>query len=309
MFSLLWILTLLVMSSVCLDYALGVVADHLTPQFIDQVIGPYGLLATKARILVTNGISFLKHFDQVVYIRRGIILESGSYESLVSNDQTELYKLMYVHMICLSFNGSFRFFYSKGHGTLNSSSGVSTPFTGGGDSSTPASDTAHSSSQSLTSETLDTLTEKLQRKRSFGKATLADALPTRTPSPSGPSKEHTEQGRVKKDVYIQYVEAASKIGFAIFVVSVMIAQLVSLAANNTLRAWGEHNREAGSNAGVGKYLLGYGLFSLSSTLLGAFSAIVIWVFCSIRSAKRLHDSVSLALCFCSGTLWYFDELT
>lgn len=75
----------------------------------------------------------------------------------------------------------------------------------------------------------------------------------------------------------------------------MIAQIVSVAANNTLRAWGEHNREEGSNAGVGKFLLGYGLFSLSSTVLGAFAAIVIWVFCSIRSAKKLHDSVGSLL--------------
>ncbi|KAJ3484887.1 hypothetical protein NLI96_g5332 [Meripilus lineatus] len=260
---------------VILDDVLAAVDSHVARHVFDQVIGPFGILATKARILVTNSIAFVKHFDQVVYIRRGIILESGSYESLVSNDQTELYKLI------------------KGHGTLNSSSGVSTPFTGGGDSSTPASDTARSSSQSLTSEKLDTVTEKLQRKRSFGKATLASLPSSR--SSSGQTKEHSEQGRVKKDVYIQYVEAASKIGFAIFLLATMIAQIVSVAANNTLRAWGEHNREEGSNAGVGKFLLGYGLFSLSSTVLGAFAAIVIWVFCSIRSAKKLHDSMLFAV--------------
>lgn len=92
-------------------------------------------------------------------------------------------------------------------------------------------------------------------------------------------------------MYLQYVEAASKIGFALFVLATVLSQLVSVAANNTLRAWGEHNREVGSNRGIGKYLLGYGLFSLSSTLLGAAAAILIWVFCSIRSARRLHDSV------------------
>lgn len=60
----------------------------------DQVIGPYGLLSTKARIVVTNSIAFLKQFDKIVYLRRGIILETGSYSELVNNNESELYRLM-----------------------------------------------------------------------------------------------------------------------------------------------------------------------------------------------------------------------
>lgn len=60
----------------------------------DNVIGPQGLLATKARILVTNSIAFVKQFDQLAFIRRGIILESGSYESLMANAEGEVAKLM-----------------------------------------------------------------------------------------------------------------------------------------------------------------------------------------------------------------------
>jgi ATP-binding cassette subfamily C (CFTR/MRP) protein 1 len=60
----------------------------------DHVIGPSGLLATKARILVTNGISFLTGCNSIVLIRRGIILESGSFETVMSNNQGEIQKLM-----------------------------------------------------------------------------------------------------------------------------------------------------------------------------------------------------------------------
>lgn len=60
----------------------------------DEVIGPYGLLATKARIVVTNSIAFLKYFDKLVYLRRGVILESGTYDELTTNTDTELHKLM-----------------------------------------------------------------------------------------------------------------------------------------------------------------------------------------------------------------------
>lgn len=71
-----------------------VILSLMISAYVDQVIGPYGLLATKARIVVTNSIAFLKHFDKLVYLRRGIILESGSYDELTGNTETELYKLM-----------------------------------------------------------------------------------------------------------------------------------------------------------------------------------------------------------------------
>ena len=71
----------------CWDYSSnGLLADH--------VIGPSGLLATKARILVTNSISFLTGCSNIILIRRGIILESGSSETVMSNNQGEIQKLM-----------------------------------------------------------------------------------------------------------------------------------------------------------------------------------------------------------------------
>ena len=61
---------------------------------IDNVIGPNGLLSTKARILVTNGVSFVKQFDSLAFIRHGIVLEHGSYQALATDPTKELYKLM-----------------------------------------------------------------------------------------------------------------------------------------------------------------------------------------------------------------------
>lgn len=99
------------MSSVILDDVLAAVDSHVARHvfgasecqcavpvsdwlFQDHVIGPYGLLASKGRILVTNSISFLKHFDKIVYLRRGLMIESGTYEELTTNSETQLYKLM-----------------------------------------------------------------------------------------------------------------------------------------------------------------------------------------------------------------------
>ena len=62
---------------------------------LDQVIGPRGILANKARILVTNSIAFLKQHDHLIFIRRGVVLESGTYDELIQREDGELSRLMY----------------------------------------------------------------------------------------------------------------------------------------------------------------------------------------------------------------------
>ncbi|KAG1891814.1 P-loop containing nucleoside triphosphate hydrolase protein, partial [Suillus fuscotomentosus] len=214
----------------------------------DHVIGPQGLLATKARVLVTNSISYLKYFDQLVYLRRGIILDSGSYDELMSNPDSEVRKLVHGH----ATSGS-----NSGTTTPGRSSGMSTPTTSEGDM------------QATLVGELESVSEKVSRRESFTKAVLAMPPKLRDASSDGITKEHSEQGRVKMEVYSQYLQAASKKGL-----------------------WGEHNREMGANAGLtDKYFLGYGLSNLMAICLGACAALLIWVFCSLRSSKHLHDSM------------------
>ena len=134
------------------------------------------------------------------------------------------------------------------------------------------------------------MNKALVRRKSYGRATLERA-PTGRATSDGPSKEHSEQGRVKREVYVKYIEAASRAGFIAFIVATVLQQVAALLGNNALRAWGNHNSEVGGNEGAGIYLLGYGLFSLGGTLLGGLGAILIWVLCSVRSAQKLHDGV------------------
>ena len=139
-------------------------------------------------------------------------------------------------------------------------------------------------------ESTDTVTEKLQRKGSFQKARIFGASSSDVRS-TGLKKEHQEQGSVKMDVYKQYIYAASKIGFILYLFATATQQAASVLASLTLRYWGEHNQQLGNNSGMFQYLLVYGLFSLSSSILGATSAIILWVYCTVRSARQLHDSV------------------
>lgn len=186
---------------------------------------------------------------------------------------------------------------SRGHGATGSSSGSSTPFITSG-SATPVEALFE---DNKTVDSNGSISEKLRRE-SFAKAVIAKPAKTRSEVDTGLSKEHSEKGQVKKQVYAEYIRAASKTGFVLFLLAIVGQQGVNVLANFALRNWGEHNRETGRNSDVFKYLLIYGVLSLSSTLLGGASSIIMWVLCSLRSARRLHDQVrSMLLRF--GATW------
>jgi ATP-binding cassette, subfamily C (CFTR/MRP), member 1 len=145
---------------------------------------------------------------------------------------------------------------------------------------------------SKAAEYVGAISEKLRHRGSFAKAIIETPVASRKLSSPGLSKEHLEQGRINIHVYKQYIVAASKAGFFFFLLTTILQQAASVFANLTLRSWGEHNRETGDNSGMLKYLIIYGLFSLFSTILGGVSAILMWVLCALRSARRLHDGVS-----------------
>ena len=90
-----WLLSMLTLRVIFTVSRHNSFRSYLSDEFlVDHVIGPSGLLATKARILITNSISFLTGCSNIVLIRRGIILESGSFETIMSNNQGEIQKLM-----------------------------------------------------------------------------------------------------------------------------------------------------------------------------------------------------------------------
>lgn len=152
------------------------------------------------------------------------------------------------------------------------------------------------SETSSTKEKEGSISEKITRKQSFGKAVLVDLPMLRPSEEGGMSKEHSEQGKVKRDVYTQYIQAASTAGFILFLFATVLQQASSVLGNVVLREWGEHNRSEGGNSGTGRYLLGYGMCSLASVALGGVSAVLMLLYVALRSARRLHDQVGCVAC-------------
>uniref|UniRef100_A0A672I7Q8 ATP-binding cassette, sub-family C (CFTR/MRP), member 2 n=1 Tax=Salarias fasciatus TaxID=181472 RepID=A0A672I7Q8_SALFA len=65
-----------------LDDPLSAVDAHVGKHLFENVIGPKGILQNKTRILVTHGVSFLPHVDEIVVLVDGVVSEVGSYSSL-----------------------------------------------------------------------------------------------------------------------------------------------------------------------------------------------------------------------------------
>jgi hypothetical protein len=168
-----------------------------------------------------------------------------------------------------------------------------TPFWNG-EGSTPSGGSSRGEEEgTLTAEKIDTIGEKLTRKKSFGRAVVAPVTSQTTKAASGGlSEEQSAQGRVKAHVYWRYVEAASKTGFALFVIFIILQQAMQIFGTFALKHWSEGNRESGENKSAVKFLWAYGLLSLSATILSCLGSILILVLCSLRSSKHLHDSVS-----------------
>ena len=145
----------------------------------------------------------------------------------------------------------------------------------------------------MTAEKIDTIREKLTRKKRFGRAVVAPVTSQNIKADSGGlSEEKSAQGRVKAHVYWRYVEAASKTGFVFFVIFIMLQQAMQIFGTFSLKHWSEGNREFGENKSAVKFLWAYGLLSLSATMLNCLGSILILVLCSLRSSKHLLDAVS-----------------
>lgn len=230
-------------------------------------------------------------------------MEHGTYQEILVDENKELHKLMCdVSRLC-------QFFYLKyshastGHTQLLTS-GTSTP-RGDDETLVPTPSSEQDTTFDVPNSVQGSL-DKLPRKRSYGKASLAEiGNMLRAPTQPTGTKEHTEHGRVKITVYTEYIKAASIMGFMFFLVCTIVQQASQVLANVTLKQWGEHNQRMGDNSGMSTYLLLYGLCSTGTILSSLAGTILLFVFCSLRSAKYLHNSVSPRFCSPSALLIAF----
>ena len=189
-----------------LDDPLSAVDAHVAAHLFNRVIGPEGLLKDKARLLCTNAIPFCSQADQLLFLRKGVVLERSTYEDAMQGD-TELSRLL------IEFGKSSE---EGGSDSEGDTAVDDTPVVVGD----AADEKAEEPKQDEAALNAEDLAVKLKIAESRALTRRAQPIPAdeqkrdtlRQLKRSSRPKENREQGSVKWSVYKDYIKANGYVG-------------------------------------------------------------------------------------------------
>ncbi|KAI5365489.1 putative AAA+ ATPase domain, ABC transporter type 1, transmembrane domain-containing protein [Septoria linicola] len=282
-----------------LDDVLSAVDQHVGRHIIDNVLGAQGLLASKTRILGTNAIPVLMEAHFIALLKDGKIIERGTYQQLMAmkGEVAQLIK-------------------TSSSDTDNDSraSGVESPYS---ESTVYEPDTPEDPEE--TAEAEDGLTQMAPIRpggngpmsaRKNSNLTLRRASTASFRGPRGKmndeeenkgnaktkqSKEFSEQGKVKWDVYKEYAKNSNLIAVTIYMFTLIGAKTAEIGGSVWLKQWSEANDKSGGNPNVTFYILVYFAFGIGSAVLVVLQTLILWIFCSIEASRKLHASMAHAI--------------
>ncbi|KAM4032250.1 ATP-binding cassette sub-family C member 2 [Anomaloglossus baeobatrachus] len=209
-----------------LDDPLSAVDAHVGKHIFEKVVGPSGLLNKKTRVLVTHGVSFLKHTDEIVVIVNGSVTETGSYKTLLAN------------------NGAFAEFlrtYAKQDHAKDSEPTVLLHANEEDDGEDPVEQGAEAAEDIVTT-TLKRENSLHKRKLSSMNGTLRKSLKEVTKEKGADEKttakgqqliekETVETGKVKFSLYMKYLQAIGW-GYSVSILLTFILQNAAFVGQN-----------------------------------------------------------------------------
>ena len=273
------------------DDVLSAVDQHVGRQLIDKVLGPKGLLASKTRILATNSIPILIEADFIALLRDGKILEKGTYGQLqaMKGEVSNLIKTANNEEEEATDSPSPSVETSKSSNSSASSKESKTVFgTGTGDSEEEEKIDAPDGLAPLrvnagTGRRASTNTLRRASTASFktphGKLTDEEGGEA---TKSKQSKEFSEQGKVKWDVYLEYAKTSNVVAVSIYLFVLVAAQTAQIGGSLWLKQWSEVNQDYGGNPQVGYYIGIYFAIGVGGAALVVVQTLILWIFCSIE---------------------------
>ncbi|GAB5588211.1 hypothetical protein Unana1_03111 [Umbelopsis nana] len=264
------------------DDPLSAVDAHVGKHIFDHVLGPDGLLKSKARVLVTHGIAFLPKVDKLLMLRHGKIILNGTYLELMKK-KSELYQLI----------------VEFGNQSINSQEEDETTLIAEVDSVETEGEGEIGNYEEDAPLTKTLSQESRERRNSVSSLTTL-----RRPSMASlrnigkkqsllakeqlMTTEESAKGSVDKSVYWTYAKSCSAIGVALLLLFQIIAQGSQVSSSLWIKYWSDQNQKSGSNDRVWVYLGIYAAIGWSSVIFTCLQTLILWVFCAIRSAKLLH---------------------
>ncbi|KAK0543049.1 hypothetical protein OC846_006298 [Tilletia horrida] len=261
-----------------LDDPLAAVDAHVGAHIFEHVIGPTGLLKNRARILTLNTVSVLPKADQIISIRRGTIMEErGSYDEVMAR-KGELYTLI------------------TGIGKQPSREGnedtVDAPETIEVEDKDPSygEDAALADVKpSLRERRISTGSMPRPSpltKRQVKQETIRQLRETSAPA------ENRERGRVKGEVYKQYLTSASGFGLFLYMFAQITSYAVQIGRDVVLKQWGAESADPNKpHHSAGFWLSIYATAGYSSSLLMSCAPLILYGWLVISSARKFHDNL------------------
>lgn len=215
-----------------LDDPLSAVDAHVGKHIFEKVVGPNGLLKNKTRILVTHGVSFLKHADDIVVLVNSRVTETGSYKTLQAN------------------NGAFAEFLRLYAKQNDQTDNEATVFTGEDDEDDGDQVETAEVIEDIVASTVKRENSMRQRKRSSVsmngtlRRSVKDVTKKKTGIGSNDTKgqkliekETVETGKVKFKLYLKYLRAVGW-GFSFWIfVSYILQNAAFVGQNIWLSDW------------------------------------------------------------------------
>ncbi|KAJ2714070.1 hypothetical protein H4R19_001923, partial [Coemansia spiralis] len=268
-----------------LDDPLAAVDAHVAKHIFTNVLGPHGLLKSRARILVTNAVQYLSSTDHIVMLVDGQIAEEGSFAQCMSR-QGGVYELVH------NFVGETQ---------APDSSSASTSDTEASETTVPGRRMRKLVRPTLgQADAEDVSNAMVRRSRYASRVALANqaAEAGRTTA-----VEVSKEGKVRWEVYRTFVQACGLGNAAVFAVSLLVASVANVGANMWLKHWASSNGEI-DGAGmytqrpehsVFYYLFIYGALGLLAALMLALQSLVLWTRCSIAASTEVHQNMLVGI--------------
>ncbi|KAJ2803489.1 hypothetical protein H4R20_002872 [Coemansia guatemalensis] len=262
-----------------LDDPLAAVDAHVSKHLFTHVLGPRGMLHSRARILVTNAVQYLKDVDNIVMLHDGKIIEQGSFAQAMDN-QGDIFEFIHRHV---------------------------------GDSQI----STESSSNSSDTECVENNPDKADRCNTTRKqpVELVDADVADGPivqhdrdaaqdGVAGQTEdagriittETRREGKVEWSTYNTYVNACGKGNVNMLYIGFVLAVAGDVCANLWLRYWSSSSADASEDSTASSthspmyYLYIYGGIGLLGAAMNLLKALVLWTRCSIKASTEVHQS-------------------
>lgn len=259
-----------------LDDILSAVDAEVSKNIVEMVLDKkMGLLRNKTVVLTTNAISVLNRSQKIYMLEGGSIVEEGSFTEVTSSPEPSKLKKMIDE-----FGGNMNYPPSE---SADNHSIEST------NSKVPSSE-INDTAASLYSENM--LADAGLNSRRASIATFhATKLFTEDGS-NALTAEKKEEGRVKSSVYMFYIKACGVVGVTLFFSFLILSRVFDVVENFWLKYWSEENERRGTNEDVWKFVGIYAAIGVFSAAFNNLRTIVLLLFCTIRGAAQLHDTMA-----------------